>query len=262
MKCPYCTSEVADETLACQHCTRDLHLIKALWQRIAELEQKVRDLEQRGVAVPTEEASVPTAKPVAAIEQTPSLLQRVAEIALLWLAPLLLLLIAHELITIVYDASTLWLRVVSLVIPLPFGLILMSRRHCHFGVWIVAAFVMAALAVLGMSTITSLTDATPILPQDLHEWREFVEYAASVGFSYLTGMVLGRMLWRRRQLQFTAEQAHGLALKLVGLLSKGHENAEKVNASIQKLKDLGSSLTAAATTATAVYTGLQGFIGR
>jgi len=48
---------------------------------------------------------------------------------------------------IVYDASTLWLRVVSLLIPFPFALTLTSRRWHHFGIWSMAAFALATTAV-------------------------------------------------------------------------------------------------------------------
>lgn len=258
MKCPYCTSEIADAALACPHCTRDLYLIKPLQEKVAALEKRLQELEA-GAAGPA--AAVPAAAPEPAAEPPLTAAQSAAELLLLWGLPLALLLLAHILITVVYDANTLWLRVVSLLIPLPFGLALMGRRWRHFGLWSAAAFAMAACAVLGMSWITGLVDHTPVLPQDKREWKEFIEYAASVGFSFMTGMVFGRMRWQRRQAALDIEKARGLVVKIARMVVTGQESAEKIQGTVKKLNELGGSLAAAGTTVAAAYTGLQGFFG-
>jgi hypothetical protein len=256
MQCPYCVSEISNEALACPNCTRDLYLFKPLLAKIGELEQKVALLDLR-----LSEVNTPVETPAATSTRPDIPATHPAEGFVLWLSPLLLLLVAHLLITVTYDLNTLYLRIVSLMIPLPFGILLMSRQRRHFGFWAVAAFVMAALAVIGMSSITHFVDHTAILPQDRREWKEFIEYAASVGFSVMTGMLLGRMIWRRREQAFEAAQARNLTRKLATLFSNGQQNAEKIQTSIKKLNDLGSSLAAAGTTAISAYTGLRGFLG-
>jgi len=50
-----------------------------------------------------------------------------------------------------------------------------------------------------MSAITSLVDSTPLLPQNLFEWREVIQYASSIGFSFITGMLLGALSLSKRQ---------------------------------------------------------------
>jgi hypothetical protein len=265
MKCPYCTSDISDEALACPHCAHDLYLFKpllakmeALEARLAEqpqieaLEQRIRDLEERLAG----NQRVPDVAQAAA---TPA--AAAAEFLLLWGAPLALLLAAHLAITVVYDLNVAWLRFVSLLIPLPFGVVLMNRRWRSFGVWTAAAFVMALLAVLGMSWVTHLVDNTPVLPQDVREWKEFIEYAASVGLSFVTGMVVGRMLWRRRKSAWQTERGRGLVLKLARALSTGKESADKIHATVKKIHDIRNSVTIAATSAASVYTGLHGVIG-
>lgn len=269
MKCPYCISDISDEALACPHCARDLYLFKPLLEKIAALEERfkaqpdpdallarIKELETR-----LEEAThaAPAAEAADAAPRPP--MARLIEWASLWAIPLALLLVAHGLITVVYDLNTLYLRVVSLLIPLPFGFTLMARGRHSFVATLAAAFGMALLAVLGMSWVTGLVDHTPVLPQGMREWREFIEYAASVGFSYMTGMLLGRMLWRRRQAA-RSRGVQGLALKLAKLVSNPQETADKLQATAKKLSELGGSLSAAGASVAAAYTGLQGFLGQ
>lgn len=258
MKCPYCTSQIGDEALACPHCTRDLYLFKPLLAKIEALEATVCDLEEKLKATAPPPAADATAM---APEPEPSAGELRLQGMLFWLAPLLLLLIAHGLITVVYDLNTLVLRIVSLLIPLPFGLLVMRNGPRRVGFWVFAAFAMAACGVLGMSILIAHVDHTAILPQDRREWKEFVEYAASIGFSFVTGMVLGRMLWRRRQLERQALLASELALKLAKMIATGQQSAEKLASTVKKINDLRTSITLAATSATSIYMGLKGFLG-
>lgn len=256
MQCPYCISEVSDQALACPHCTRDLYLIKPLLEKIEALEQRVQELagnaEAAAPGIDAPAIDAPTAPPPAPFGSG-------ADWVLLWLAPLLLLLAAHGVITVLFDLNTLYLRLVSLLIPLPFAFLLM-RRERSFPFWLGAGFTMAVLAVLGMSGVISLVDHTPLLPQDAREWREFAEYAASIGFSYTTGMVLGRML-RQKLEAVSPEAAKGFTVKAVTLLSTSRTRADQVQATVRKVQEVRGSLTALTTAGLSAYTGLQSFFG-
>jgi hypothetical protein len=53
----------------------------------------------------------------------------------------------------------------------------------------------------------------------------------------------------------------GLAAKLVKMAATGKESADSIQATVKKLQDVGSSLTAAGATAVSAYMGLKGFLG-
>ena len=244
-------------------CRRDLYLVKSLRERIESLEQRVAapgTLLAQGGQQPEEVASgssfdvlpPPEEEEIPVLPNTREWLSR-------WLLPLVLLLVAHGLITVVYDLNTLYLRIVSLLIPLPFGL-LMTAGACRSSlVQACAGISLALLAVLGMSGVTAWVDGTAVLPHGAREWREFIEYAASIGLSYTTGMLVGQISrWRKRAAAFREAD---LAVALARLVRSGGEHTEQFQAAVQKFNELGGALTAAATTVLSVYTGLKGVIG-
>lgn len=261
MQCPYCTSEISDNALACPHCARDLYLFKPLLQRIAALEcevtelSRLRDLPERVARLEGPGGLPPASDTTAEASSQPR--SDFTVWATYWLAPLLILLLAHFTITVVYDLKTVYLRIASLLIPFPFAFCLMRARR-DFAVWSAAGFALGAVAAWGMSAVIALVDGTAILPQNAHEWREFVEYAASMGLAYLAGMILGSHV-RNRQVR-TERQASELTIQLAKLINSGSQSAEKLNATIGKLRELSNSLTVAAASAAAAYTGLKGFI--
>lgn len=268
MKCPYCTSDISREALVCPVCRRDLYLFKPLLARIADLEAQLQesraaapelsDLQER---IRLLEAGAIDGAPPAAASAAPG--GGRGNWLLHWGLPLLLLLLAHGLIVLVFDLDTLYLRTVSLLIPLPFGFLLLQRGPrslWHAGA---AAFAMAALAVLGMSGLVAYVDGVPWLPQGRVEWREFAEYAASIGFSYLTGMLLGSGLTRRTPVLPTEAGAGqgGWQVALARHLVSGPPSMEKLQKAVSRINEVSSSLVAIGTTVLSVYTGLRGLLG-
>lgn len=261
MQCPYCVTQIDDAALVCPQCRRDLYLYKPLLEKIATLEARlteqpdvaalqarVQALEAGGTAVAVSPAMAPadTANPPLSLKQ----------LITFWVLPLGLLLLAHLLMTVVYDINTLYLRIASILIPLPFGLILMRSGRHSFGGWCVASFVLACAAVLGMSAVIGYVDGTPVLPANPREWREFLEYAASICFSFITGMVLASLFSSS-----AVPQQSGWLTSLVSLFMKGKDKAERLQKLAQKLHDIGGSIAAAGTTAVSIYTGLKDFLG-
>ena len=272
MKCPYCTSDISREALVCPVCRRDLYLFKPLLARIADLEAQLQESREAAPELSALqerirllEAGSPTGTMPGAATGGSGCGR--GSWLLYWGLPLLLLLLAHGLIVLAFDLDTLYLRVVSLLIPLPFGFLLLQRGPrslWHAGA---AAFAMAALAVLGMSGLVAYVDGVPWLPQGRVEWREFAEYAASIGFSYLTGMLLGRLLARRVSAlpaDLAAESAAGPGgwkMALARRLVSGPPSMEKLQKAVSRINEVSSSLVAIGTTVLSIYTGLKDLLG-
>lgn len=265
MKCPYCTSDISREALVCPVCRRDLYLFKPLLARIADLEEQLRqsrasrpESSELQESIGVSETGAGGAAPAAGTAPSPAGL---GAWLLYWGLPLLLLLAAHGLIVLVFDLDTLYLRIVSLLIPLPFGFLLLQRSPNLLWQASGAAFAMAALAVLGMSGLVAYVDGVPWLPQGRGEWREFAEYSASVGFSYLTGMLFGRMLACRPVAVPMEEGRGGWKMVLARRMVSGPPSMEKLQAAIARINEVSNSLVAIGTTVLSIYTGLKGLLG-
>ncbi len=261
MECVYCLSPVDEKANVCKVCTRDLYLFRPLLDKVKELEDKLaehQDPVELKARVEELEALLAAERAQAeAKHATPW--RALADIAQFILIPLSLLLLAHALVTVVYDINMLYLRIVSMVLPLPFGVYLFKSRQRSILAWFLGTAVLAVTSVIGMSAITGWVDQTPVLPQSMVEWREFIEYAASITFSFLTGMLLGGMSYHRKHRVQTKKDAPLLTALVAGFM-KGKSSPKDIHETIKKLEEMGGSLVAAGTTAMSIYTGLKAFM--
>jgi hypothetical protein len=259
MHCPYCTSKIDDAALVCAVCRRDLYLFKPLLEKIATLEKSAAAtpaLEARIAGLETELAELRTA--TAAVPPAASTARSfVTSTLIAFLVPMLLLLAAHFAIVIMYDLKPLYLRIASLLIPLPFGFALYVWHPRRFGVAAGIALVIAIITVLGMSAITSASDHTPVLPQDLRETREMIEYAISIHFAFITGMLLGRWRYHRLHVKRQPSRLVVLLAQLFTTDADGQLGIQKMHARISKLV---AALTPAITAGISVYTGIKAFL--
>lgn len=262
MDCPYCLSELSDEALVCKVCRKDLYLFKPLLAKIADLEsklaaapstavheQRIRELEAR-LAATDEEQPAPVRTGLAAMLQ---------DLAMFVLLPLALLILSHWLITVVLDTRLLYLRILSIAVPMPFGLALLLRRRRKVVPWAGGAMVLAAASVVGMSWVTSLVDQTPVLPRNGFEWLEFVEYAASISLAFLTGMLLGSVLQSHRQRGGRAQG--GFVQGVLSSLTGNTLTPQQLGELMKKLEEYGRTAVALGTTAMSIYTGLRSVMG-
>lgn len=251
MQCPYCASAIADEALVCPTCRRDLFLVKPLLERIATLEA---ELAARPALPVAEQAPGDSAlADVVSTEAASDVMHSLPAAAAIFAALLALLLLGHWLFVFVYDANVLYLRIFALLLPLPFGFVFARASGFSLPLGVTTAVCGALLAVLGMSGVTSLIDAVPVLPQDMVEVREFLEFSASIGFAFLTGFWLHHWAEQRR----IRHQAALERLRAAGVGGLG----EKLADSMTRWSDFGSAAVAFVTTVLSIYTGLKDLIG-
>ncbi|NBX99536.1 MAG: hypothetical protein EBQ83_05240, partial [Burkholderiaceae bacterium] len=130
MQCPYCLSEVAEEAFVCKVCTRDLYLFKPMMAKVAELEKQLEEMPNQQAyeeritklegLLQESESAVPSRRGFREI---------FFDTIIFIFIPLLLLLAAHALITVVFDTKMVYLRIISICLPLPFGYFLFKRVH-------------------------------------------------------------------------------------------------------------------------------------
>jgi hypothetical protein len=249
---------VEAEAVVCKTCTRDLFLFKPLTEKIHQLEERISaqaSLETLQARIAELEALLLQAHESLQAQEK-GLARHLFNIGQFILIPLLLLLMGHALVTVVYDLPLLYLRLISMALPLPFGFWLFKQRKRSLLPWFVAVVALALAAVIGMSAITGWVDKTPVLPQNMLEWREFLEYAASISFSFLTGMLLGSMAYARAHRIQTAGK-HSTLVGLIHQMGEGKLSPDGVQQIMKKLESLGGTMIALGSTGMSIYTGLK-----
>lgn len=263
MKCPYCLSDVDEEAVVCKFCTKDLYLFKPMMKKVADLERQLEDIPDREAYERRigELEELLRERDEEVIKEHGGTLALIKNIGIYLITPLILLLLAHALIIVVYDTKELYLRIISMILPLPFGYFLFKGRKHPVFPWFIGVTLLAIASVIGMSGITSLVDHTPIFPQNAFEWREVLEYSASIAFSFLTGALLGSMAFIAKQSKRRASPINPLLKAIASGLSDGKMSPANIEALMKRLQGFFGTAVALTTTAISIYTGLKGIIG-
>ena len=262
MNCPYCTSEVSEEAVVCKVCTRDLYLFKPMMDKVANLEKQLSEIpnqlayEKRiaELELMLDESEQKLAKPK-------SFIGWMSDVVLYLIMPLVFLLLAHWLIAVVYDTKMIYLRIISMALPLPFAFFLFKGRQHRLLPWFIGVTFLSVASVIGMSWITSMVDQSPIFPQRFSEWKELFEYAASIAFSFLTGMLLGGVAYASKQRHRRATAISPFMKAVATGLEDGRISPSNIHAIMKTLQDYGGTIVALGTTALSIYTGLKGILG-
>jgi hypothetical protein len=254
MECPYCLEDFNEEALVCKDCGRDLRLVRPIINENLRLLVQAADLEDQ----------VHKARSAVARATAPWTFWS-AHCAVYILAPVVLLIAAPFLIVVTLDISPLYLRLASIAIPLPFGFLLIW--HARHGIlWAVIDGILVGLvAVAGMLIAVAVIDKVSVLPENARDWRETLEYVASIALANITGAVLGIFVRRMLPRTLDATGAPGPAALTIARIAGRHVGTQALRRRAQKIQDnfktIATGATALGAGASSLYTGIRALVG-
>ena len=254
MECPFCAEEFKDTALICKSCSRDLRLVLPI---IHENRKLVREAGQLQLQVNRLRA--------AERRREAPLRFWATHLGFYLLAPIVLLLGMHYVMTVLMNVPLLYLRLGSIAIPLPFGFALMMFSHHGFRWATFYGAVVELVSVIGMLTIVAYADDVAIMPENVREWREAVEYAASIMLAYVTGNVLAALVQRMLPGTLDSSGAPSPAVLQSVRIIGGPASSQTLRRRAQKVTDdlgtIGTAFGALGTAGASIYYGLRVLFG-
>lgn len=253
MECPFCSETIKYEAIVCSHCSRDLRVVRPM---LLEIDDIIAELDKLRGDLDRVNATLERYRDPARYFLTFA--------ALYVLIPSLLLVIAHILVTIVLNMSPLTLRLASVIIPILFGFSASSLHKVSMSGAIALGFLTASVSILAMLTVTGLHDHVPILPEVWVEWREVFEYSASIFLAFVSGNILGVLIFQvMPRLLSQGGKPNALALKTARLLGQ-HVSDDQLRRRARLIQNLihtaGPLVGVAATAIGSIYAGLKGVL--
>jgi hypothetical protein len=255
MECPFCTGKIKHEAIVCSHCARDLRVVRPVLLEIDELTFKLDEVRQE-------------------LDRTGARLKRLKypirclitfSVSYVFV-PVIFLVIAHALVTIVFNIQPIYLRLASVIIPIPFGAFAYAISRLGLRAAFLLGIMTATISVTLMLVVTGVNDDVPILPASRAEWREVAEYIASIFLAFVTGNILAISLLRVLPGTLSGGgRPNSAAYRLARVFGPnvGEDELRKRARAIQDLvQSAGPVAGMAATAIGSIYTGLKGVIGQ
>jgi hypothetical protein len=254
MECPFCAEDFNDTALVCNNCGRDLRLVLPVIRENIELVREAGLLQMQVNRLRAAER-----------RRNSAIRFWATHLGLYLIAPTLLLLGAHYIVTVLLNLQLLILRLGSLAIPLPFGFALLMFSH-HGTRWsAVYGAVVGLASVTGMLAIIAYTDNVPMLPENAREWREVLEYATSIMLAYVTGNVLAALVQRMLPRTLDASSAPSPAVLHAVRIIGGPASSQTLRRRAQKVTDnlstVGTAMGALGAAGASIYSGLRALLG-
>ncbi len=240
--------------MICKHCSRDLRIVLPV---ITEIQETVLELDQLQRQLDRVNASL------AMFDRPVRFLFLNGGIYVL--LPSLLLLAAHFLVTMTLNVSPLYLRIASVIIPMPFGMAAFAVSKIGYRGAFGLGLLTAVVSVTGMLAVVAYVDGASIVPQSLREWRETLEYGLSIALAFLTGNILVTLvLFILPSTIASSGKPNAAAYRIARMLGQ-HVGQETMRRRARRIQDLmqtiGPLAGVVATAAGTVYTGLKGAFG-